>query len=116
MHATTMIFLFVMPIGAAFANYLMPLQIGARDVAFPRLNAFSFWCFLVRRHLPQHVVVPRRGADGGWFMYAAQHGVIFSPSHGIDFWTLGLHDHRHRVAHRRDQPDRHRAQHARARA
>ena len=43
MHGTTMIFLVVMPIGAAFANYLMPLQIGARDVAFPRLNAFSFW-------------------------------------------------------------------------
>ena len=46
MHGTTMVFLVVMPIGAAFMNYLMPLQIGARDVAFPRLNAFSFWCFL----------------------------------------------------------------------
>ena len=43
MHGTTMVFLVVMPIGAAFANYLMPLQIGARDVAFPRINAFSFW-------------------------------------------------------------------------
>ena len=46
MHGTTMIFLVVMPMAAAFANYLMPLQIGARDVAFPRLNAFGFWCFL----------------------------------------------------------------------
>ena len=46
MHGTTMVFLVVMPIGAAFVNYLMPLQIGARDVAFPRLNAFSFWAFL----------------------------------------------------------------------
>src|SRR3954470_6298990 len=46
MHGTTMIFLVVMPIGAAFMNYLMPLQIGARDVAFPRLNALSFWVFL----------------------------------------------------------------------
>src|SRR5256885_5489350 len=46
MHGTTMIFLVVMPIGAAFANYLMPLMIGARDVAFPRPNAFSYWLFL----------------------------------------------------------------------
>src|SRR4051812_13496203 len=46
MHGTTMVFLVVMPIGAAFMNYLMPLQIGARDVAFPRLNALSFWVFL----------------------------------------------------------------------
>src|SRR3546814_1132718 len=46
MHGVTMIFLVVMPIGAAFANFLVPLQIGARDVAFPRLNAFPFWCFL----------------------------------------------------------------------
>ena len=46
MHGTTMVFLVVMPIGAAFANYLIPLQIGARDVAFPRINAFSFWAFL----------------------------------------------------------------------
>jgi heme/copper-type cytochrome/quinol oxidase subunit 1 len=47
MHGTTMVFLFVMPMAAAFANYLIPLQIGARDVAFPRLNAFGFWSFLV---------------------------------------------------------------------
>jgi len=46
MHATTMVFLFVMPMAAAFANYFIPLQIGARDVAFPRINAFGFWCFL----------------------------------------------------------------------
>ena len=62
MHATTMIFLFVMPMVAGFANYLLPLQIGARDVAFPRINAFGFWSLPVRRHLPQHVVVPRRRA------------------------------------------------------
>ncbi|HEX7097075.1 MAG TPA: cbb3-type cytochrome c oxidase subunit I, partial [Acidimicrobiales bacterium] len=47
MHGVTMIFLVAMPLGSAFANYLIPLQIGARDVAFPRLNAFSFWTFLV---------------------------------------------------------------------
>ena len=60
MHGITMIFLVVMPMGAAFMNYLIPLQIGARDVAFPRLNALSFWTLPLRRHLPQHVVVPRR--------------------------------------------------------
>ena len=49
-----------MPMAAAFANYFVPLQIGARDVAFPRINAFGFWSLPVRRHLPQHVVVPRR--------------------------------------------------------
>ena len=59
MHATTMIFLFVMPMVTGLANYLVPLQVGARDVAFPRLNAFGFWCFLVRRTVPQLVVVPR---------------------------------------------------------
>ena len=47
MHGVTMIFLVAMPLGAAFSNYFIPLQVGARDVAFPRLNAFSFWCFLV---------------------------------------------------------------------
>ena len=46
MHGITMVFLVVMPMAAAFANYLLPLQIGARDVAFPRMNAFSLWCFL----------------------------------------------------------------------
>ena len=60
MHATTMVFLFVMPMAAAFANYMMPLQIGARDVAFPRLNALELLAVRLRRHLHQHVVDPRR--------------------------------------------------------
>ena len=90
MHGTTMVFLVVMPIGAAFANYLMPLQIGARDVAFPRINAFSFWCFLVGGLFLNSSWLLGGGADGGWFNYAPNTGVIFSPSHGIDFWNLGL--------------------------
>ena len=60
MHGTTMVFLFVMPMAAAFANYLMPLQIGARDVAFPRINAFGFWCFLFGGIFLNIIVVPRR--------------------------------------------------------
>ena len=112
MHGTTMVFLVVMPIGAAFMNYLMPLQIGARDVAFPRLNAFGFWSFLFGGIFLNSSWLLGGGADGGWFNYAPNNGVIFSPTHGIDFWNMGLHHHRHRLADRRGQPDRHRAQHA----
>ncbi|MCX7619985.1 MAG: cytochrome c oxidase subunit I [Acidimicrobiales bacterium] len=90
MHGTTMVFLVIMPIGAAFANYLIPLQIGARDVAFPRLNAFSFWCFLFGGIFLNTSWLLGGGADGGWFMYAPNNGVLYSPSHGIDFWVLGL--------------------------
>ena len=90
MHGVTMIFLVVMPLGAAFMNYLMPLQIGARDVAFPRLNAFSFWCFLVGGLFLNTSWFLGGGADGGWFAYAPNTGVTFSPSHGMDFYALGL--------------------------
>ncbi len=90
MHGITMVFLVVMPMGAAFANYLMPLQIGARDVAFPRINAFSFWCFLVGGIFLNTSWFLGGGADGGWFAYAPNTGVVFSPTHGIDFYTLGL--------------------------
>jgi cytochrome c oxidase subunit 1 len=90
MHATTMVFLFVMPMAAAFANYFVPLQIGARDVAFPRINAFGFWCFLFGGLFLY--ISPFTGgmADGGWFMYAPNSGPVFSPGHGVDFWTLAL--------------------------
>ncbi len=90
MHGVTMVFLVVMPIGAAFANYLMPLQIGARDVAFPRLNAFSFWCFLFGGVFFNSSWFLGGGADGGWFAYAPNTSVIFSPSHGMDFYAIGL--------------------------
>ena len=112
MHGVTMVFLVIMPMAAAFANYLLPLQIGARDVAFPRLNAFGFWCFLSGGIFLNSSWFLGGGADGGWFAYAPNTGVVFSPGHGIDFCALGLHDHRHRLAGRRRQPDRHRAQHA----
>ncbi len=90
MHATTMVFLFVMPMAAAFANYFVPLQIGARDVAFPRINAFGFWCFLFGGIFLNTSWLLGGAADGGWFMYAPNSSVPFSPSHGIDFWGLGL--------------------------
>jgi cytochrome c oxidase subunit 1 len=90
MHGTVMVFLVVMPIGAAFANYLLPLQVGARDVAFPRINAFSFWVFLFGGLLLNTSWFLGGGADGGWFNYAPNNGVAYSPSTGIDFWNVGL--------------------------
>ena len=90
MHGITMIFLAVMPMGAAFMNYLIPLQIGARDVAFPRLNALSFWTFLVGGIFLNTSWMLGGGADGGWFAYAPNTGVVFSPSHGMDFYAIGL--------------------------
>jgi len=90
MHGTTMVFLAIMPMSAAFFNYMIPLMIGARDVAFPRLNALSYWIFLAGGlflNLSWLVgVVP----DGGWFGYANLSGAQFSPTHSIDFWMLGL--------------------------
>ena len=85
-----MIFLVVIPIGAAFMNYLMPLQIGARDVAFPRLNAFSFWCFLFGGLFFNSSWFLGGGADGGWFAYAPNTSVTFSPGVGMDFYAIGL--------------------------
>ncbi|HEX9994879.1 MAG TPA: cytochrome c oxidase subunit I [Acidimicrobiales bacterium] len=91
MHGVTMIFLVVMPLAAAFANFLVPLQIGARDVAFPRLNAFGFWCFLFGGlFFTASSWLMGGGPDGGWFAYAPNTTVIFSPSHGMDFYALGL--------------------------
>lgn len=90
MHATTMVFLFVMPMAAAFANYFIPLQIGARDVAFPRLNAFGFWAVLFGGIFLNLAWFLGGAADGGWFMYAPNSGPVFSPTHGVDFWAFGL--------------------------
>ena len=90
MHGTTMVFLVVMPMAAAFANYLMPLQIGARDVAFPRINAFSFWCFLVGGLFLNSAGSSAAAPTAAGSTTRPTTASIFSPSHGIDFWTLGL--------------------------
>ncbi|MEY2398750.1 MAG: cytochrome c oxidase subunit [Actinomycetota bacterium] len=90
MHGTTMIFLVVMPISAAFFNYLAPIMIGARDVAFPRLNAFSYWTFLVGGIFINSSWLLGGAPDGGWFGYAPNTSVTFSPGHNIDFWIFGL--------------------------
>ena len=90
LHGTTMIFLFVMPLSAAFFNYLTPLMIGAPDVAFPRMNALSYWIFLFGGLLLNFSFVVGLLPDGGWFNYANLTGPKYSPSHAIDFWVLGV--------------------------
>src|SRR5215207_11592869 len=90
MHGTTMIFLGIMPLSAAFFNYLIPLQIGARDVAFPRLNAFSYWVFLFGGIFMNAGWFVGAAPNGGWFGYAPLTTLQYSPGLNIDFWVLGL--------------------------
>lgn len=90
MHGTIMIFLAVMPLNAAFFNFLVPLQIGARDVAFPRLNAFSYWAFLFGSLLLLSSFLFGSAPDAGWFGYANLTTLTYSPGLNIDFWIFGL--------------------------
>ncbi len=99
MHATTMVFLALMPLAASFFNYIVPLQIGARDVAFPRLNAFSYWVFLAGGLLLNssffvgplfHAGMLSVAPDAGWFGYANLTSRRYSPGPNVDFWVLGL--------------------------
>jgi cytochrome c oxidase subunit 1 len=90
MHGTTMIFLVVMPTAAAFGNYFVPILIGARDVAFPRLNAFGYWAFLSGGLFLYSSFLLGGAPNGGWFGYAPQTIGKFNPGHGIDFWLIGL--------------------------
>ncbi|MGH7567729.1 MAG: cytochrome c oxidase subunit I [Gemmatimonadales bacterium] len=90
MHGTTMVFLALMPLSAAFFNYIIPLQIGARDVAFPRLNAFSYWVFLLGGLFMNVSFFFGAWPDGGWFGYANLTSRQYSPGMNIDFWLLGL--------------------------
>jgi len=90
MHGTTMIFLGVMPLSAMFFNFMIPLQIGARDVAFPRLNAFSYWVFLFGGLLLNVSFLLNAAPNAGWFGYANLTSKQFSPGLNVDFWVIGL--------------------------
>ena len=90
MHGTTMVFLVVMPLSAAFFNWLIPLQIGARDVAFPRLNALSYWIFLFGSLFLNFSWIIGDAPNGGWFGYAPNSHVAFNPTNGMNFWVIGL--------------------------
>ena len=97
MHGTTMVFLVGMPIIFGFANYLVPLMIGARDMAFPRLNAFSFWMTAFGGLLLYYSFIGGFGLYGmgtapdvGWWAYAPLTAKAFSPGHATDYWALAL--------------------------
>ncbi len=91
MHGTIMLLLFATPIVFAFANLVLPLQIGAPDVAFPRLNAFSYWLFLMGGSmLLSSFALPDGPPDFGWFAYAPLNDQHNSPSSGADLWIIGL--------------------------
>ena len=90
MHGTTMIFWVVVPIAAGFGNYLIPLMIGSRDMAFPRLNMLSWW-LLVAGGAVLYGSIFFQAPAAGWTSYSPLSGVDFMPGHGIDAWILGLH-------------------------
>src|SRR4029078_9982779 len=90
-HGTTMIFLVVVPILAGFGNYLVPLMIGARDMAFPRLNALSYWLYFLGGVVLMLSFLATDGpARGGWTMYPPN-STTHMPAIAPDLWTLGLH-------------------------
>jgi cytochrome c oxidase subunit 1 len=90
MHGTTMVFLALMPMSAAFFNLLVPLMIGARDVAFPRLNALSYWIYLFGGIFINISFLAGGAPNAGWFGYAPLTATQFAATHAIDFWALGL--------------------------
>src|ERR1043165_1723343 len=97
MHGTTMIFFVVIPVMFGFANYLVPLMIGARDMAFPRLNAFSFWLTAFGGLLLYFSLLGGNGLygagnapDAGWWAYAPLTSKAFSPGPSSDYWTIAL--------------------------
>lgn len=90
MHGTTMIFLAVMPFNTGFGNYIVPLMIGARDMAFPRLNAFGYWLYLIGGILLYSSFFLGGAPNAGWFGYAPLTEHTFNPGHGVDFWVLAL--------------------------
>ena len=92
LHGTVMIFLVVVPIMAGFGNFLVPLMIGARDMAFPRLNAFSYWAYLLGSAVLWMSWFAKGGpAKAGWTAYTPLSEAAYSPGHGQDYWILSLH-------------------------
>src|SRR3712207_2871403 len=85
MHGTTMMFLFAMPVMEAFAVYLVPLLVGTRNIAFPRLNAF-YWVYLFGGVMIWVAFLLNTGVDTGWFSYVPLSGPEFSPGKSVDFW------------------------------
>ncbi len=90
MHGITMIFWYASPILSGFAVYLVPLMIGARDMAFPRLNAFTYWSYLLSGIFLYIAPLMGQSPHAGWFSYMPYTNIHYSPSHGMDFYALAL--------------------------
>src|SRR5205823_7562626 len=90
LHGTTMIFLFVVPMMAGFANYIVPLQIGARDMAFPKLNALSYW-LLLAGGIVFYSSLFFSAPEAGWTMYTPLSSAAYSPNNGVDAWIFLIH-------------------------
>jgi len=90
MHATTMIFLVIMPMNVGIGNYIVPLMVGARDMAFPRLNALSIWLFIGGGLLLYLSFLTGGAPNAGWFAYAPLTQNQYSPGAAMDYWVLGL--------------------------
>ncbi|MCR6663591.1 MAG: cytochrome c oxidase subunit I [Luteimonas sp.] len=90
LHGTTMMFLFAVPIMEGFAMYLLPKMIGARDLPFPRLGAFGWWCYLFGGLFLYSSLLFDAAPDGGWFMYTPLSDATYSPGKGADFWLIGV--------------------------
>jgi cytochrome c oxidase subunit I len=91
MHATVMIFLAIIPALTGFGNFLLPLHLGARDVAFPRLNALGFWLFIMGGIVLLSSFAMGGAAASGWTSYPPLAGRQYSPTIGVDLWIFGLH-------------------------
>jgi cytochrome c oxidase subunit I len=90
MHGITMIFLFASPVLSGFSNFLWPLLLGSRDMAFPRLNAFSYWVYLAAALFLHAGFLTGNGPNDGWFNYVPYADRAFSPGPGQDFYALGM--------------------------
>ncbi|MDQ6646025.1 MAG: cytochrome c oxidase subunit I [Pseudomonadota bacterium] len=90
MHGVTMIFLYALPVLSGFSNYLWPLLLGSRDMAFPRLNAFSYWVFLFAGLFLYSSFVVGKAPDDGWFNYVPYASLAYNPGPNIDVYALGM--------------------------
>ncbi|MCJ8141297.1 cbb3-type cytochrome c oxidase subunit I, partial [Falsirhodobacter halotolerans] len=90
MHGTIMMFLFAIPFFEGLAIYLLPKMLGARDLAFPRLTAYGYWCYLMGGSILIMALLLGVAPDAGWFMYAPLSSATYSPGINADIWLLGI--------------------------
>ena len=114
MHGTVMMFLFAIPMFEGLAIYLLPKMLGARDMAFPRLSAYGFWCYLFGGSILIAALVLGVAPDGGWFMYTPLSSRTYSPGINADVWLIGITFVEISAMSRRDRDHRHDPQAARA--